>query len=154
MDPDPSNRPASFSTATLPAWDGSLPLAVGFGMLAAFVGAILWATLVAATNVKIGFAAVGVGFLVGWAMRRAGHGRTPVFGYIAAVLSLLGCVVGDVLTDCVSVAQQHGQPALDVIGHLTPSIAVDRLQAGFQPLDALFYFLAVSAGYRNAFSPR
>ena len=146
--PPPDNPSASLSGT---AGGGNLPLAAVAGLAAAIAGAILWALLVSATNIKIGFAAVGVGFLVGWTMRKAGRGHSPVYGYTAAVLALIGCVIGDVLTDCVGRAEFLGRPSLEVISQLTPAIALDMLQKNFQPLDALFYFLAVSAAYRNAF---
>ncbi len=151
MDPDPYAPPAAHSQTSTAA-EGNLGFAAPAGLVAALVGALAWAMFVSATNIKIGFAAVGIGFLVGWSVRRVGHGYSPVYGYVAAVLSLLGCVAGDVLTDCVGVAQQGSRPTLDIISHLTPGIAWVLLQRGFQPLDVLFYFLAVSAGYRNAFS--
>ncbi len=43
---------------------------------------------------------------------------------------------------------------LDTVSHLTPNTAVELLKAGFQPLDALFYFIALRAGYRYAFIKR
>ena len=152
MDFDPGRQTPLLTASPVSVREGNLPLAVGFGVLAALVGAVLWAMLVSITNLKIGFAAVGIGFLVGWAVRQAGHGHTPVYGYIAACLSLLGCVAGDLLTDCVVAAQHLDRSTLDVLSHLTPSSAANLLQLGFGPLDVLFYFLAVSAGYRNAFS--
>ncbi len=147
MDPTPLYQP----TTPTQAPSGNLVLATVAGLVAALVGAVLWAALVGATHIKIGYAAVGVGFLVGWTMRAVGKGNRPIYGYVGAVLALLGCVVGDVLTDCVAVATQSGRPTLDIVSHLTPSLAVDLLQAGFRPLDALFYVFAAMAGYRNAF---
>ena len=147
MDPTPLYQPATQTEAP----GGNLVLATVAGLAAALVGAVLWAALVGATHVKIGYAAIGVGFLVGWTMRAAGKGHTPTFGYVGALLALLGCVVGDVLTDCMAVAGQSNHPMLDIFTHLTPSIAVAILQAGFRPLDGLFYIIAAMAGYRNAF---
>ena len=112
---------------------------------------MLWATLVSATHYKIGYAAVGVGFLVGWAMRVVGRGRSPVFGYVGAALALLGCAGGDVLTDCALAAEQTHVPMLSVLKLMTPSLAFESLTESFGPLDILFYVLAAMAGYRNAF---
>ncbi len=42
------------------------------GMVAASVGAILWAVITVATGFQIGFMAIAVGFLVGLASRTAG----------------------------------------------------------------------------------
>lgn len=147
MDPTPLYQPVTRTAAP----SGNLVLATADGLVAALVGAVLWAALVGATHVKIGYAAIGVGFLVGWTMRAVGKGRSPIYGYVGALLALLGCVVGDVLSDCMAVAEQSSHPMLDIFTHLTPSTAVAILQAGFRPLDALFYLFAAMAGYRNAF---
>ena len=152
MEPAPFNRSSPLAANPSEHDGGNLVLAILAGLVAALLGAVLWAALVDAIHIKIGFAAIGLGLLVGWAMRSAGHGHSPVYGYAAAVLALLGCVLGDVLTDCVFVAQHFGRPVQDVITHLTPDKAWLLLQAGFQPLDALFYLIALRAGYRYAFS--
>ena len=149
-----STPPSLYTAGPDPSAGGTLAIAAVAGLAAALLGAVLWAAIVAMTNIKIGFAAVGVGFLVGWIMRTVGHGNTPVYGYVGAALALLGCVVGDVLSDCVFIAQHFGQPVLETVSHLTPALAVELLQKGFQPLDALFYFIALRAGYRYAFIKR
>ena len=152
MDPSFPNRPPTYGeTVTQNDSTARLPLATAAGLVAALVGAALWAALVAATHIKIGFAAVGVGFLVGWTVRNVGQGHNPAYGYAGAALALLGCVVGDVLSDCVTVANQSGQPVLSIVSQLTPNLFVELLKAGFRPLDALFYFIALRAGYRYSF---
>ena len=98
MEPSPYQPPPSFVVETPET--GNLVLAGVAGLAAALVGAVLWALLASATHVKIGYAAIGVGYLVGFAMRAAGKGHSPVYGYVGAVLALLGCVVGDLLSDC------------------------------------------------------
>ena len=152
MEPYPETRPPTYGeTVTANHSAARLPVAALAGVVAALLGALLWAALVGATHFKIGYAAIGIGFLVGWTMRAVGKGHNPVYGYVGAVLALLGCVVGDVLSDCVAVATQVGRPTMDIVSHLNPAMAVELLKAGFQPLDALFYVLAAMAGYRNAF---
>ena len=148
---EPSLYPRQPGYVTESPDSGNLALAVVAGLVAALVGAVLWALLVSATHYKIGYAAVGVGYLVGLAMRVAGKGHTPVFGYIGAGLALLGCVVGDILTDCAIAAEQSHTSVFSVLGILTPSLAIESLKEGFGPLDILFYVLAAMAGYRNAF---
>ncbi len=150
MEPSPYYQPPTTYPST-PEGTGNLALATVAGLAAALVGAVLWATLVSATHFKIGYAAVGVGFLVGWVMRKVGKGRLPLFGYVGAVLALAGCVLGDLLTDCNLAATQVGVPLFEVLKRLTPSLALQALQEGFGVLDALFYVLAAMAAYRNAF---
>ena len=152
MEPSPYSQPPSFVTETPES--GNLVLAAVVGLVAAFAGAILWALLVSVTHLKIGYAAIAIGYLVGFAMRTAGKGRSPVFGYIGAALALFGCIVGDLLTDCAIAAQQTNNSIFAVIGVLTPSLAIEALKEGFGVLDILFYVLAAMAGYRNAFIKR
>ena len=154
MEPAPLDPPPALGATPVGYDHGNLPLALVAGLVAALLGAVLWAALVDATHVKIGFAAIGIGFLVGWAIRNAGRGHSPAYGYAGTVLALFGCVAGDVLADCVVVAQQIPLPVQEVLRQLTPQKALALLQAGFRPLDALFYLIAMRAGYRYAFRKR
>ncbi len=131
----------------------NLPLGALAGVLAAMVAAALWGGLAALTHYKIGFAAVGVGYLVGLAVRKAGNGHSAKFGYVGAVLALVGCVAGDVFSDVAMVVRETSLPVGNVVGQMlsNPALAFKLLKAGFSPLDALFYFFALSAGYRNSF---
>src|SRR5215472_894450 len=80
------------------------------GLAAALIGAAIWAGITFATNYQIGWMAVGVGFLVGYAIRTIGRGIDRVYGYLGAGLSLLGCAVGNLLTVCAVVSQQQNMP--------------------------------------------
>ncbi|NOT49090.1 MAG: hypothetical protein HOP17_15225, partial [Acidobacteria bacterium] len=46
----------------------SLPLAMLAGLGSSLIAAVIWAAISYATNFQIGFMAVGVGFLVGYAV--------------------------------------------------------------------------------------
>ena len=63
------------------------PLAIIGGLIAALVGAAIWAAITVETGYQIGYMAVGVGFLVGFAVRIFGKGTTQAFGIIGAVLA-------------------------------------------------------------------
>ncbi|MEO5915491.1 MAG: hypothetical protein ABIS50_14760 [Luteolibacter sp.] len=120
------------------------------GLAAALVGAGTWAAVTYFTNYQIGFMAIGVGYLVGVTMRKYGNGQSNAFGVLAAVLAVLGCVLGNLLSACAFGADSLHVPLMAVLGKMTPSVALSVLQDGFSPIDALFYFLAVSAAYRNS----
>src|SRR5215218_2350350 len=76
----------------------SLPMAILGGLIASLVAALLWAVITYATKYQIGFMAIGVGFLVGYAVNYFGKGITTTFGVVGAVLSLFGCIIGNILT--------------------------------------------------------
>ncbi len=149
MEPAPYQQPPALYSGAQNT--GNLGLGIAAGLGAALVGAVLWAVIAAATHLKVGFVAVGVGYLVGLAVRKAGNGHNATFGIVGLVLALLGCVVGDILRDCALVAEYTHQSISTVLGSLDPAQALRYLEIGFQPLDAVFYLIAASAGYRNSF---
>jgi hypothetical protein len=121
------------------------------GIAGAAVGAALWAGVTVATGYQIGWMAVGVGFLVGYAVRVFGKGLDPIFGVIGAVLSLVGCGIGNLLTVCGFVAQQESLAFFDVLTRLDLGIAQELMAATFSPMDVLFYGIAVYEGYKLSF---
>ena len=120
------------------------------GLAAALLGAAVWAAVTYFTKYQIGFMAVGVGYLVGWAMRRAGNGHSTAFGVVATVLAILGCLVGNLLSSCAFIADETQVPMTSILRILTPSVAMEILREGFTAIDALFYFLAIGAAFRNS----
>jgi hypothetical protein len=123
------------------------------GLTAAVVGAILWAVITVATNYQIGWMAVGVGFLVGGAVRTLGRGIDKSFGYLGAAMSVFGCVLGNLLSICAVVASQEGLSPVAVVAHIGshPAVIPAALLATFHPMDLLFYAIAVYEGYRFSF---
>lgn len=67
---------------------------VGAGAAAAVVGAAAWALVGLLTGYQIGFIAIGIGYLVGAAMARFGRikGTAPML--TAALIALVGALVG------------------------------------------------------------
>lgn len=73
----------------------SLPLAILGAVLASLVGGVLWGVLTIVTNYEFGFAALGVGFLSGFAVVRLSGGKKGVeLQVAAAAASVLGIILG------------------------------------------------------------
>jgi len=121
------------------------------GLAASFAGAAVWAGVTVATGYQIGWMAIGIGFLVGIAIRTVGKGLDKVFGILGAVLALLGCAVGNLLAVCGIVAQQESMPFLEVLSRLNPTLVQELMVATFSPMDVLFYGIAVYEGYKLSF---
>lgn len=121
------------------------------GGIAATIGAVAWAMITVVTSYQIGWMAVGVGFLVGYAVRMLGKGVTPVYGIVAAVLAVLGCLSGNVLTTCLLLSREEELPLSAILLKLDPSIIRELLLATWQPIDLLFYALTVYVAYQYAF---
>jgi len=129
----------------------NLSMGILGGFLAALAGASIWAIITAVTEFQIGFMAIGVGFLVGYAVRYLGQGVDQVYGIIGGGLSLVGCLLGNVLTACIFYAEAEAVPFMDVVGSLDFSIALEILVESFGPMDILFYGIAVYYGYKWSF---
>lgn len=123
------------------------------GAAAALVGAVIWAFITALTEYQIGWMAIGIGFLVATAVRVAGKGIDKIFGIVGALLSLIGCVVGNLLTAIYVIAKAQGVSELDVMAALDFQFIVEIMVAMFDPMDILFYVLAMYVGYRYALRP-
>ena len=129
----------------------NIQLAVIGGIIAAAVGAAIWAVVTVLTGYQIGWMAVGVGFIVGFAVRIFGKGISKSFGVVGAGLSLLGCLAGNLFSVCAILSKQEGIPFFDLLTRLNPQIVIDLMTATFSPMDLLFYGIAVYEGYRFSF---
>lgn len=131
----------------------NLPMGIIAGLASAALGAAIWAGVAVATNMKIGWIAMGIGVLVGFAVRFLGKGVTNTFGAIGAACSLLGCLVGNFLSVCWFISSSTGTSYATVIGTLAskPEDAFRVMQATFTPMDILFYGIALYEGYKFSF---
>jgi hypothetical protein len=139
--------------AHAPAQPPKLILAAVAGAVSAGVGAAIWAAVTVATKYQIGWMAVGVGFLVGLAVRKAANGGSQQCAVIAAAFALFGCALGNLLSACGFLAQQESVGFVDVLTHLNPDIAIRLMQATFSPMDVLFYGIAVYEAFKLSRNP-
>lgn len=128
-------------------------LAMGIigGLGGAILGALIWACITVITNYQIGYMAVGVGYLSGMGMRMLGKGIDPIFGYLGAILALLGCVMGDsfCLIHYTSLESEltYMHLLMDIdYGHLS-----SVLWETADHMTLLFYGIAIYQGYQLSF---
>jgi hypothetical protein len=128
-------------------------LALVGGLAAAAVGAIVWTLTPVATSHQTGWMAVGMGLLVGAAVRVLGRGIDKSFGYLGAALSIFGCLLGNLLSVCTVVAGRQGLSTPAVLAHVcsNPVLIPAVIIATFHSMDLLFYGIAVYEGYRFSF---
>jgi hypothetical protein len=122
------------------------------GAVAALLGAVVWALVTVLTKYQIGFMALGVGLLVGWTVRKFGGGPSLGNGLLGGGMALLGCVLGNLLSGCVFIANERSEPVAGVAGAIlsNPPMAFRLLVALFQPADLLFYAIAAYEGFKLA----
>jgi hypothetical protein len=142
----PAPVPGASSTIQPPA-RSNLGLAIIAGIAAAVVAAIIWAVVTVETEFQIGYMAIGVGFLVGFAVR-LGNGTGPVFGLTGAILALLGCLLGNFFSMIGFVAKGQHMNILSALSAIDLSRVPEIMAATFNPMDLVFYGIAVYEGYR------
>ncbi|MCB0214537.1 MAG: hypothetical protein KDJ52_34675 [Anaerolineae bacterium] len=131
----------------------NLPLGFIGGLVAAVIGAVIWAAITVMTGYQLGIVAVGLGFLVGVAVGVFGKGIDRIFGFMGAGLALFSCILGNFLTIAAFIAQEEAMSIVGVlfILFLSPSLVIELMGATFSPMDLLFYGIAVYEGYKFSF---
>lgn len=126
------------------------------GMIAMLVGAIVWGAVTYFTEYQIGWMAIGVGFLVGIAVKFFGKGKSMIFGASSAILALIGCLLGNLLFYSGIIAKEESAAFLEVFFFFlfSPISAVELFTLAFDFMDILFYGLAAYAGFSTALDIR
>lgn len=147
-----TGRPTRTAVQTQPSLsredNENFGMGVFFGLIAAIAGASIWAIITAITEYQIGWMAIGVGFVTGWAVRMGGKGTSQNFGIAGACLALFGCMLGNLMTACYFIAKQFETSFFNVFFSLNGTMISDIFSGTFQPMDLLFYGLAIYAGYK------
>lgn len=118
------------------------------GLIASLIGAALWAAITVATQYQIGWMAVGIGFLVGFAIRSMGKGSGVHFGILGAGLALFGCLVGNYFSIIGFIAQAESMSYFQALSVASLAKAPSLLASTFDAMDLLFYGIAVYEGFK------
>jgi len=151
---EPTFTTQSASTPAQSPFDSAptpnLALGIVAGIVGAAVGAAAWAAITMVTGYHLGLVAIAIGFIVGFAVRKLGNGSSLPFGIVGAVLAAAGCASGYVLTAVAVTATQEALPFMSLLSQLTVSDVRNVLVSGFQPMDGLFYAIAIYEGFKVA----
>ncbi len=117
------------------------------GLVAAALGAAVWTVVWVLAVDRYVWLAIGVGALVGFAVRRLGAGRSAGYGLVAGACAVLALAVGNVLALAGLVADYQDGSMLDVLGRWGVDGALNALAADFDATDAASYVLAAVVGF-------
>ncbi|MBN2088057.1 hypothetical protein JW964_00500 [candidate division KSB1 bacterium] len=117
------------------------------GIAAALVGALIWVVIAAITEHQAGWMAMGVGLLVGFSIRYFGNGIERIFGILGAILSLLGCLLGNFLVIVILVSYSEDVSILDLLTSNRFGTLFSIMFDSLQWFDLLFYGIAILSGY-------
>lgn len=125
----------------------NLPLALIAGIIAMLVSAIAWAAVTVITGYQIGWMAIGVGFLVGLAVR-LGKGVDNIYRYIGAGLALAGCLLGNFLTLVGAFAQIAKISPFEAFKMINLAEVPSMMMEMASAIDLLFYAIAIFQAYK------
>ncbi|MDJ0760670.1 MAG: hypothetical protein QNJ19_14840 [Woeseiaceae bacterium] len=113
------------------------------GATAALLAALGYGITVSVWPVFYGFAAAGVGLIVGLAMGFLGRGIEAKFTVLAVTYTVIGCVLGNVFMQVLNVARATRTSPLDVLQAQPPSILAEWLVSGLSLVHAIYWLVAV-----------
>jgi hypothetical protein len=144
--------PESAPAITELDYDSNLILGLIGGGVAMLVSAILWGVITFVTEYQISWMAIGVGFFVGFVIQKLGKGKTLIYGISGAVLSLLGCLLGNYFFYNSILGKEWEIPFFSVLFaiSLDPAAIVELFTVAFDIMDLLFYAVAAYIGFRAA----
>ncbi|MET8075023.1 hypothetical protein [Streptomyces sp. NPDC005303] len=125
---------------------------LGLGLVAAFGAAVVaggvYGAIIGLTKHEIGWAAVGVGFLVGLAAGRLG-GRNPVLPVASAVLSLGSVYIGQLVGEAVIAAKETPLSFSELFfQHF--DVLQEAWKADADPLTFVFFAIAAYVAFTGA----
>lgn len=129
----------------------NLYLALFCGIAAAAAGAIGWGLVTSILGQQVGFVAVGIGCLVGYAIRSSGKSIEKAFGLLGILLTIVACLGGNFLSAVNLLAVQQGVGYLEMLQLFDYSMTFNLLESAFTPTDLIFYSIAIYQGYAFSF---
>lgn len=119
--------------------------AVIAGAVAALLGAVAYGITVATWPFAYGFAAAGVGIVIGLSMGFLGRGISTKFAVIAALYTLVGCVLGNVFRLVINLAQATRTSPIDVLRDNSLLVLAEQAISNVFSIALLYWFIAVVA---------
>ena len=117
------------------------------GLLITATAAVGWAFTTAMTGYQGVYLALGVGLIVGTAVRFFGAGIKRIFGILAALLALTGSLLGYYLSQNGFLEELQLLSIMGIPDYLDQELMLNTIRDSFVPLDLAFYGLAVLLAY-------
>lgn len=129
-----------------------VPLAVLGGLLGSLLGGVAWAAIAVASDMEIGYVALGIGWLAGQGvLLAAGKRKGRELQYVAVACSVLGLVVGKYFSLAHAIIGSVQRKQDLTLSYLDPEIIrifIEHASQLFSPWDALWVFLAFGVAWR------
>jgi len=117
--------------------------AVIVGAVATLLAAVAYGIIVAIWPFSHGFAAAGIGILVGLSMQFLGRGISMKFAVVATAYTVTGCMLGNLFRFVMEQAQGKGTSPIDVFRNNSLSVLAEWSVSYVSLIDLVFWFVAV-----------
>jgi len=127
--------------------ESNLPFGILAGIVAAAIGAGIWMAVAITTGLQVGYVAIAIGAMVGLAMRVVGNGRSMIFGIVGALLTLGGCLGGEILTQVQRASSEQSDFYHTLVTTNIPLLVTNI----FQQADTMMYVIyaiGIFEGYK------
>ncbi|MEU2428798.1 hypothetical protein ABZ611_04645 [Streptomyces sp. NPDC007861] len=145
--PDAPDTGSAPTPAPAPARD-NLPLGLVAALVAALVAGGVYGGVAGAIEREIGWAAIGVGYLVGFAAAKLG-GRSPLLPVVSAALSLGAVYAGQLLAIAIFAAKELKVSATEMFFD-NFSLLTQAWNEGKDFMTFVFFALAAVAAFAGA----
>jgi hypothetical protein len=150
--PQQQGAPAFPMAPVAPAAPARAHLGLGLGLAAAvgaaLVAAVVYGVVIGLTEHEIGWAAVGVGFVIGLAAGRVG-GRGPVLPVVSVVLSAASVYLGQLIGAAMLIAKEFGVGFSEVFFD-NLDLVQEAWKTDADPLTFVFFAIAGYVAFSSA----
>ncbi|MGB5335415.1 MAG: hypothetical protein WBN07_07330 [Woeseiaceae bacterium] len=119
--------------------------AVIVGAVATLLAAAAYGMLVVLWPFSYGFAAVGIGIVIGLGMQFLGHGIALKFAVVAAVYTVAGCALGNLFALIIGLARATAASPIDVLRNSSLPALTEHSVSGISYVDLVYVFVAIFA---------
>ena len=122
----------------------NLAVALIAGTVATILAAAAYGAVVVTWPYFHGFAAAGVGIIVGFPIGFLGRGILTRFAVIASVYTIVGCLLGNVFASAINTARNERSSLIDIFGDQSASIFWDWATADLSLVHVVYWLIAIA----------
>ena len=115
------------------------------GIVATVLGAGVYAAITVAAGYSVSFMAIALGAFVGLAVQYLGRGIGSRFVVVASVLSVIGCLLGNLIAAILLEARAYGASPVDIASSMSVESVIEFFKGDLQFVDLLFWIGAIGA---------